>query len=124
MGYAVMKIVILFLTVAVLIFLWVVLRALNKKNHAFKDYRELDAGLSYPCPKCGRVMENGFVTAGKGIIFRASQEKPAGQILNTDALLDNTINMTFSSKENLAFRCRDCQYVLIDHSCLVGKVTR
>lgn len=66
-------------------------------------------------------MENGFIMAGKGICYRANDEKPLSQFIGPKTLLKNTMNMTMSAKENLAWRCEDCNYILVDHSCLIGK---
>ena len=66
-------------------------------------------------------MDTGFVTAGKGICYRADEEKPLRQFIGPKTLLKNTMNLTMSAKENVAWRCKDCNYILVDHSYLVGK---
>lgn len=112
--------------VIVLIFVFVVFYFMLKKlytlNREYKCYDEIDRYTTHTCPKCGKVMENGFVVAGKGICYRANDEKtPSPFLFEFRRLLKNTMNMTTSIKENVAWRCRDCNYILVDHSFLVGK---
>jgi len=101
--------------------LYVLLKKLYLLNNKFKKYIEVDTSRKYACPKCQQEMEIGFVVAGKGISFRPNKAKQIGQMLYFNPLLKNTMNMTMSIKENLAWRCKECNYVLVDHSCLVGK---
>jgi ribosomal protein L37AE/L43A len=97
------------------------LKKLQQLNTAYKSYGEIDRHITYTCPKCGKVMDTGFVTAGKGICYRADEEKPLRQFIGPKTLLKNTMNLTMSAKENVAWRCKDCNYILVDHSYLVGK---
>jgi len=107
--------------IAVMLFLYVTLKRLYRLNREYKSYDEIDRYIAYTCPKCGMVMENGFVMAGKGICYRADEAKPLSQFIGPKTLLKNTMNMTMSTKENVAWRCRDCNYILVDHSYLIGK---
>ena len=66
-------------------------------------------------------MENGFIVASRGIFYRANDEKPLGQFIGPKTLLKNTMNMTTSAKENVAWRCKDCNYILVNHNFFVGK---
>ena len=105
----------------VLVVFYFMLKKLYTLNKEYKRYDEIDRYVTYTCPKCGKVMENGFVMAGKGICYRADEAKPLGQFIGPKTLLKNTMNMTMSVKENVAWRCKDCNYILVDHSFLVGK---
>jgi rubrerythrin len=107
--------------IAVILFLYLMLKRLQRLNNGYKSYGEIDRHIAYKCPKCGKVMENGFVMAGKGICYRADEEKPLSQVIGPKTLLKNTMNMTMSAKENVAWRCEDCNYILVDHSYLIGK---
>ena len=107
--------------VAALLFLYVMLKKLQKLNTAYKSYGEIDRHITYKCPKCGKVMENGFIAASRGILYRANDEKPLGQFIGPKTLLKNTMNMTISAKENVAWRCKDCNYILVNYSYLVGR---
>lgn len=107
--------------IAVMLFLYVMIKKLLNLNREYKRYDEIDRYISYQCPKCGKVMENGFAMAGKGICYRANEEKPLSSFqFGFRRFLKNTMNMTASIKENVAWRCRDCNYILVDHSFLVG----
>jgi len=108
----------------VLLVLYLTLKKLYKLNREYKRYDEIDRYIAYTCPKCDTVMENGFVMAGKGICYRADETKPLSQFIGPKTLLKNTMNMTMSIKENVAWRCRDCNYILVDHSYLIGKRKR
>ena len=106
--------------IVVMLFLFVMIRRLQSLNREYKRYDEIDRYITYKCPKCGKVMENGFAMAGKGICYRSDEEKPLSSAqFGFRKFLKNTMNMTMSIKENVAWRCRDCNYVLIDHSYLV-----
>ena len=108
--------------IAAVLFLCFYVKKLQRLNKEYKRYDEIDRYITYTCPKCGEVMENGFVMAGKGICYRANDEKiPSPFLLEFRRLLKNTMNITTSIKENVAWRCRDCNYILIDHNYLVGK---
>jgi rubrerythrin len=105
----------------VLLVLYFTSKKLQKLNAEYKSYGEIDRHITYKCPQCGKVMENGFVMAGKGICYRADEEKPLSQVIGPKTLLKNTMNMKLSIRENVAWRCEDCNYILVDHSYLVGK---
>lgn len=108
--------------IAFMLFLYFYVKKLQSLNREYKRYVEIDRYAAYRCPKCGNVMENGFVAASKGICYRANGEKPLSPFqFEFRRLLKNTMNMTTSVKENVAWRCRDCNYILLDHSYLVGK---
>jgi rubrerythrin len=107
--------------IVVLVVFCFMLKKLYKLNREYKRYDEIDRYVTYTCPECGKVMENGFVMAGKGICYRADEAKPLSQFIGPKTLLKNTMNMTMSTKENVAWRCKDCNYILVDHSFLVGK---
>ncbi|MBN1255405.1 MAG: hypothetical protein JXA50_09050 [Deltaproteobacteria bacterium] len=107
--------------IVVLVFFYFTLKKLYTLNKEYKRYDEIDRYVTYTCPKCGKVMENGFVMAGKGICYRADEAKPLSQFIGSKTLLKNTMNMSISIKENVAWRCKDCNYILVDHSFLVGK---
>ena len=109
------------LTVTIFISIYYLLKKLYQLNCDFKRSNEIDKNINYACPKCGKTMENGFISAGKGISYRSNEAKQLGQMLNLKALLKNTMNLSFSNRENLAWRCKECNYILIDHSFLFEK---
>ena len=107
-------------TAGLLGFTFFAIKAMERKNREFRTYDTVDRNTAYLCPRCGQAMDNGFAVAGRGISFRRDGEKPAGPFILAGSMLENTVNMTFSNRENRAFRCQACRYVLIDHSCLIG----
>jgi predicted RNA-binding Zn-ribbon protein involved in translation (DUF1610 family) len=108
--------------VAALFFLFFYVKKLQKLSTGYRSYDEIDRYVTYKCPRCGKVMENGFSTASKGISYRANDEKPLSPFqFELSRLLKNTMNITTSAKENVAWRCEDCNYILVNHSYLVGK---
>ena len=109
------------IVVASLFFLYFFVKKLRKLSTGYKSYGEIDRHITYKCPKCGKVMENGFIAASRGILYRANDEKPLGQFIGPKTLLKNTMNMTISAKENVAWRCKDCNYILVNYSYLVGR---
>lgn len=108
--------------VATLFFLYFYVKKLQKLSTGYKSYGEIDRYITHKCPQCGKVMEKGFITASKGIFYRANDEKPLSPFqFEFSRLLKNTMNITTSAKENVAWRCEDCNYILVDHSYLIGK---
>ena len=104
-----------------IIFFHIISKGMNKGN-SYKKYGEVSSQLKYKCPKCGQVMENGFVAVDKGIFYRHSEGKQPGIFKNPGSrFLKNTFNVSLSGKENLAWRCENCSYILIDHSAMIGK---
>ena len=95
-------------------------KKINKGN-SYKKYGEVSACIKHKCPKCGQVMENGFVAIDRGISYRANEKKRPGIFASPNGFLKNTFNRSLSIKENLAWRCENCSYVLIDHSSVIGK---
>ena len=112
-------------TAAFLIFVFYQLKKLAK-NTKVVDYDEINSQgqISYSCPKCGVEMKRGFIVAGRGIVWRNETEKPKSIFTAIHKSLGNTINLTMSVKENRAWKCDNCKYVLIDHSTLVGKIKK
>ncbi len=88
------------------------------------DYDELSlkGGRLCRCPKCDKEMKRGFIVAARGIVWRDESDRPISILSQRYKFLENTMNITISRKENRAWRCEDCQYVLIDYSTFVGKI--
>ena len=103
-----------------LIFLYYLMRKISKKNSAVINLTEMDSkNLEYyTCPKCKGTMENGY-SLPNGIHWRPNTDKPFSIFTTKDRALDNTLNISFSIKENKAWRCRKCNLILIDHSTFV-----
>ena len=122
------RLIISFVIVAFIIFLLFILSEIRKITAGTKvidyDRIKVDANMAYSCPKCNTEMEKGFIMAGRGMIWRNEREKPTSIFSTVFKCLDNTINFTMSTKENRAWRCQSCKYVLIDYNALVGKISK
>ena len=114
------QILVIITIIALAVLFHIISKGINKGS-SYKKYGEISANIKYKCPKCGQVMENGFVAVDRGISYRASEKKRQGIFMKSNRFLKNTFNMSFSIKENLAWRCENCSYILIDHSNAIGK---
>ena len=68
-------------------------------------------------------MEPGFTMAQEGILWRGESEAPLRWGWFWKRLLPNTY-FFWSFRENLAWRCRTCRMLLIDHSHSVPATKR
>jgi len=122
------KLVLLFVylvLMAFIVFILIKIRKRSKRNKVIDyDQAKLTIDADYKCPKCNEDMGKGYIVAGKGIIWRKDQDKITSMFATIFRALENTINFTMSMKENKAWRCENCKYILVDHSTLVGKVKR
>ena len=103
-----------------LIFVYYFMRKISKKNSTVINLTEIESRNleSYTCPKCKKTMESGF-SLPNGIHWRSNDNKPFSIFTSRDKALENTTNISFSIKENKAWRCKECNLVLIDHSTFV-----
>ena len=102
-----------------LIFLWVFLRKIVKKNKVeYKDYSLL-VWQEYKCLNCREIMEQGFAFTGKGIIWALKNKKKPGAFSNIGQVLENTLSMSFRPALNMAWHCNNCKLIVIDHSRLL-----
>lgn len=108
------------LMLAFFIWLFYFLRKENKKL-TIKTYRDIEAeGIpDLKCPKCNSYMDAGYTLAGKGLLFRKRHEE--FKLIALGRLIPNTANLGFSTKENLAWQCQQCQLILIDYRFQIKK---
>ena len=71
------------------------------------------------CPKCETLMDDGFSLTGRGITWRARNEKLPGAMSNIGSVLENSISLNLQPALNLSWRCRQCKLVVIDHAKMV-----
>ena len=114
-------IIAVFVIVFTIVLFYIISKGINKGN-SYKKYGEVSIHIKYKCPKCGQIMENGFVAVDRGITYRSNEKRQSVIFMDPHKrFLKNTFNMSLSAKENLAWRCENCNYVLIDHSNAIGK---
>ncbi len=75
----------------------------------------------YACPRCGRPMQPGYAVFADGLHFLPDLRRAWRHPLDIEGGLPNTVNFTLGAAGNAAWRCADCQMVLVDHSCLVSR---
>ena len=81
----------------------------NDPAHEIKSEYETN------CPKCGSSMLKGFSRAPHGLFWRAEGDKPIRWRYIGKALSETLHWWTF--RENRAWRCKRCNWLVIDHSC-------
>lgn len=117
LGIPVVVFVILLTTISLilpLVFVFSKLKKLKQKNPAF---RLSDARFTETyCPKCKSLMKNGFVLVSRGIIFREENQNKFGQMVDISNALPYTYNLGIKPKENQAWHCDSCNYLLINHN--------
>ena len=106
--------------IAPLILVFYFIRKISKKNSSVVNMTETESKNleSYMCPKCKTTMYNGF-SMPNGIHWRPNTDEPFSAFTTKDKALDNTLNISFSMRENKAWRCKECSLILIDHGSLI-----
>lgn len=106
-------------TVAVLVALWLLLRAVARRSREVEATQAARADRAYRCPDCGLALEPGWVMLGKGAIWRDRHQSPPGLFAHIGDALPNTLSFALTPAANLAWRCPRCRILQIDYSCLV-----
>ncbi|MEJ2509757.1 MAG: PF20097 family protein [Gammaproteobacteria bacterium] len=99
--------------------MWWLLRRLARTTRVVQGR---DAELDRPerrCPACGQTMAQGYVMAGRGLIWGERHRKTPGTFAHIGQSLANTISLTLPPALNMAWRCEPCALVLVDHSKMV-----
>jgi len=109
-----------FLLIAILVFVLLLYRIL-RRSQVVRDDASLWKDRNYPCPQCGAIMEQGFIMAGRGIIWRPKDDKPIGTFAHIGQALDNTISPSLPPRQNMAWHCPRCRLILVDHDKLVKR---
>jgi hypothetical protein len=108
-------------TIALIIFLWILFRKIESKNNMVTlDEASLNWKES-KCPTCGKTMEGGYAFAGKGIIFSPKGKKLPGAFSTIGKALDNTFSMNITPAVNMAWHCSSCKVVVIDHAKMLKR---
>lgn len=112
----------LFAAVFVPLFIWlfVFIRRESKKI-VVKSFQDLEReGIpDYKCPRCNTYMEVGYSVAGKGMMFR--NKNMQFKVVAPGRLLRNTANWGFKIRENLAWKCANCQLIVVDYGFQIKK---
>ena len=115
-------IIMLIATIIPLGILLMIIRNIYKRNKSFMTYTDY---LPYdlqdvPCPRCQETMDPGFIMAGKGMQWRKQRDSFTTFKLG----LENTMNVTMTTKENRAWHCENCRMLVIDHSTMISDSKR
>ncbi|HKK04571.1 MAG TPA: PF20097 family protein [Gammaproteobacteria bacterium] len=101
------------------VLLWLIVRRVTKSAQVVEAR---DGELDWPdrrCPICGGTMAQGFVMAGRGLIWAGRHRKAPGTFAHIGQSLANTISMNLPPALNMAWRCEPCSLVLVDHSRMI-----
>lgn len=74
---------------------------------------------SMRCPQCTETMQQGYVMAGRGLIWRSIQDRPIGSFAHIGQALDNTLSFSLPPKLNMAWHCEQCRLILVDHAKMI-----
>lgn len=107
------------LAIGALLFLLILVRHLRRQSREVPATDALWHGRDYACPQCGQPLQPGWVLLGKGAIWSPRHQQPPGTFAHLGMALPNTISLSLRPASNMAWRCPDCQLLLIDHSRLV-----
>lgn len=97
---------------------WLVIRT-RRRNHAVREDPTIWDGRDYRCPSCGAAMEQGWVLMGKGAIWAERDRGRPGAFSLVTQALPNTLSFRPRPAANMAWRCAECQVLLIDYTKLV-----
>lgn len=104
------------MTVATTAFLvWFMRRLVRQNTPAVKRSQVMDRP-GFACPKCGKTMRQGFCYANSGIHWRAAGKVTGLFEYALTSTVPNTLNIGLRRKENMAWHCDSCQYLLFDYS--------
>lgn len=108
----------LVLVLALILALLLARRAAGR-NRVLPEENAVRAKAGYDCPECGHAMEPGYLLLGRGAVWapRSSYRQRGSQ--PTGMPVANTLNMSPRPALNLAWRCGQCELLLLDHHQLV-----
>ncbi|TCT21511.1 PF20097 family protein [Thiobaca trueperi] len=105
--------------IGALLSLLLLVRHLRRQSCEVPATDALWHGRDYACPQCCQPLQPGRVLLGKGAIWSPRHQRPPGAFAHLGMALPNTISLSLRPASNMAWRCPDCQLLLIDHSRLV-----
>jgi len=93
----------------------------ESKNITVKTYQQLENEVftELKCPRCGKKMKSGYTLASRGLIFRNAEDSFSLRV--PGKFIPNTANLGFSRKENLSWRCENCNLLLVDYGFQLSK---
>lgn len=112
------------IAVIALLLLLLVVRSTARRNREIAESAGLWTERGYQCPGCGSQMSEGWIMAGRGLIWSDRDRGMPGPFSNIMGALPNTISMSIRPASNQSWRCPRCQLVLVDHSRLVAPGAR
>ena len=109
------------LGIGALVFLWVVVRRVSRNNTVVADDPRLWLERECRCPGCDQPMAQGYVLAGKGLIWRPRGRQGPDTFAQIGQALPNTMSFGLPPALNMAWRCEDCQLITLDRSRMVRR---
>ncbi len=106
-------------TLGISLVLLMTVRKISKSNTVVSKKLSAIVWQELACPKCKITMDEGFSLTGRGIIWRARNEKLPGPLSNIGSVLENSISLNLQPALNLSWRCSHCKLVVIDHAKMV-----
>jgi len=90
-----------------------------KKNKVVKLHENRIVWTEIRCPNCRNIMEQGYSMAGRGIIWRGKNEKKPGLFSTIGSVLENTASFNSPPALNLSWRCKQCNFLILDNSKMI-----
>jgi hypothetical protein len=109
------------LGIGALVFLWAVVRRVSRRNTVVADDPRLWLERERRCPDCDQPMAQGYVLAGKGLIWRPRAGKGPGTFAHIGQALPNTMSFGLPPALNMAWRCEACGLIMLDLSKMVRR---
>jgi hypothetical protein len=107
--------------VGALLALLFIVRMIRRRNRSVPDDPLLWDGRDYRCPRCRTPMEQGWVLLGKGAIWSPRLKGKPGPFAHIGLALENTMSLALRPAANMAWHCKHCRLLLLDHDKLVGR---
>lgn len=109
--------------IVTLIIVLVVFRMANKKHSKITPVSKMPPYMheTLKCPKCSQDMSGGYVPATKPIIWLENKDDKVGAFGSMKKVVENTFSIPIRQKDNRAWRCSECKFILLDHSTLIDR---
>jgi len=111
---------VLFALGAVLLIAWMA-RRIRGRNSVVDETPGLWPDQPFRCPRCDAAMQPGYVMLGRGAIWTPRDGRPVSTFAHIGQSLPNTLSFDLPPATNAAWRCGDCQLLLVDHSRLIRR---
>lgn len=109
------------ISVAALLLILFIVRRVNRKTLVVGEDPRFWLERELHCPGCGESMAEGYVMAGKGVIWRPRAEQGPGIFAHIGQALENTMSFGLPPALNMAWRCESCELIMLDLSKMVRR---